>query len=301
MAHEGHLGIVRVKQRCRDLVWWPGIDCDIETMVKDYEPCLLSGKCGPPPATPLQPILWPSHPWEHLQLDICGEIHGRGVPHHQRFLVVAYDLHSKWPEVIPAGTVTTHVIIDILDSLFARWGLPLTITTDNEPQFVAAQISDFLSGKGIKHIRTAYFHPQANGGVERFNQSLKNGIRAHLFQGCTFQAALNQTLLHYRASQHATTQASPASLMLGREMDLPLGRLRPRDAVSPETLNTRDATQAVVREKQRVMKQRFDKKHRVKSTAMCWTGFGPVGLSPFQVTRQLGPAAFMLSDGSRNK
>ena len=34
MAHEGHLGIVKVKQRCRDLVRWPGIDRDIETMVK---------------------------------------------------------------------------------------------------------------------------------------------------------------------------------------------------------------------------------------------------------------------------
>lgn len=62
MVHEGHLGIVRVKQRCHDLVGWPGIDCDIETMVKDCEPCLLSGKCGLPAATPLQPVLWLSCP-----------------------------------------------------------------------------------------------------------------------------------------------------------------------------------------------------------------------------------------------
>ncbi|KAJ8339345.1 hypothetical protein SKAU_G00361310 [Synaphobranchus kaupii] len=260
MAHEGHLGIVRVKQRCRDLVWWPGIDRDIETMVKDCVPCLLSGKSGSPASTPLQPTPWPPRPWEHLQLDICGEIHGRGVPHHQRFLVVAYDLHSKWPEVVPAGTVTTRVIIDILEGLFARWGLPLTITTDNGPQFISAEFSDFLRNKGIKHNRTAYFHPQANGGVERFNQSLKNGIRAHLFQGCTFQAALNQTLLHYRATQHATTQASPASLMLGREMDLPLDRLRSRDAVAPAAGSVRDAAQAAVAKHQGEMKRRFDKK-----------------------------------------
>ncbi|KAJ8353781.1 hypothetical protein SKAU_G00213480 [Synaphobranchus kaupii] len=156
--------------------------------------------------------LWPPRPWEHLQLDICGEIHGRGVPHHQRFLVVAYDLHSKWPEVVPAGTVTTRVIIDILEGLFARWGLPLTITTDNGPQFISAEFSDFLRNKGIKHNRTAYFHPQANGGVERFNQSLKNGIRAHLFQGCTFQAALNQTLFalqSYSARNNAGLSGVP--------------------------------------------------------------------------------------------
>ncbi|KAJ8354422.1 hypothetical protein SKAU_G00219890 [Synaphobranchus kaupii] len=83
MAHEGHLGIVKLKQRCRDLVWWPGIDRDIEALVRDCAPCLLSGKTGPPVPTPLQPVPWLSRPWEHLQLDICGEIHGRGIPHHR--------------------------------------------------------------------------------------------------------------------------------------------------------------------------------------------------------------------------
>lgn len=106
MVHEGHLGVVRVKQRCRGLVWWPGIDRDIETMVRDCAACLTSGKMGPTPPPPLQPLPlqplpWPAAPWSHIQVDICGELHG--IPQHQRFLVVAYDLHSKWPEVRPAG------------------------------------------------------------------------------------------------------------------------------------------------------------------------------------------------------
>ncbi len=42
MAHEGHLGIVKLKQRCRDLVWWPGLDKDIEQLVRDCAPCLVS-------------------------------------------------------------------------------------------------------------------------------------------------------------------------------------------------------------------------------------------------------------------
>ena len=69
-----------------------------------------------------------SQPWEHIQLDICGEL--KVVPHHQRFLLVTYNLHSKWPEVAAAGTVTAGVLVNILDSLFARWGLPKKITTD---------------------------------------------------------------------------------------------------------------------------------------------------------------------------
>lgn len=36
MVHEGHLDIVKIKQRCRGLVWWQGIGRDVETMVRPY-------------------------------------------------------------------------------------------------------------------------------------------------------------------------------------------------------------------------------------------------------------------------
>lgn len=183
MAHEGHLGIVKVKRRCRDLVWWPGIDRDIEAMVRDCTACLVSGKTGPPP---LQPLQWPPAPWEHIQLDVCGELHS--VPNHQRFRLVAYDLHSKWPE--SSQTFFPPCL---------RGG---AITTDNGPQFTSTEFAAFVEEKGIRHIHTAFYHPEANGGVERLNQSLKNGIRAHLAEGLSFSMALLRTLLHYRATPY---------------------------------------------------------------------------------------------------
>ncbi len=72
MAHEGHVGVVKLKQRCRDLVWWPGIDRELEALVRDCAPCLLSGKTGAPAPPPLQPVDWPTKPWEHLQMDLRG-------------------------------------------------------------------------------------------------------------------------------------------------------------------------------------------------------------------------------------
>ena len=272
MVHEGHLGIVKAKQRCRDLVWWPGIDRDIETLVRDCAPCLLSGKTG------LQR--------QHL----CNQSHGRPAPGNissslwgdprpwnpppSALLVVLYDLHSKWPEVVPAGTVTTQVVTDILEAQFACWGMLRAITTDNGPQFVSGDFSRFLSDRGIKHIRTAYYNPQANGGVERFNQSLKNGIRAHLAQGCTFQTALNQTLMHDRASQHITTGASPALLMLDREMELPLDRLKAQGTAASATASIQARVKASVNRHQHQMQRYFDQKHRVKSTDPACQGLG---------------------------
>ncbi len=94
---------MKLKQRCRDRVWWPGIDREIEALVKDCSACLVSGKTGHSPPPPLQLLAWPSRPWQHLQLDICGEIHG--VPHNQLYLVVVYDLHSKWHEYFLLSTI----------------------------------------------------------------------------------------------------------------------------------------------------------------------------------------------------
>ncbi len=121
----------------------------------------------------------------------------------------------------------TSLIVDTLDAHFARWGVQDAITTDNGPQFLSEDFESYRADKGICHIHTAFYNPQANGGVERLNQTLKNGIRAHMAQGCTFTNSLLQTLLQYRASQYSTTEVSPASLMLGQELQLPLHKLRP--------------------------------------------------------------------------
>lgn len=95
VVHEGHLSIVKLKQYCRDQVWRLGIDREIEPLVKDSLACHVTGKTGH--SLPL--LLWPwsSRPWQHLQLDICREIHR--VPHNQCNLVEVYDLHSKWLEL----------------------------------------------------------------------------------------------------------------------------------------------------------------------------------------------------------
>lgn len=91
------------------MTWCDGlsIDHDLEELVRSCMPYLISGKTGPPAPTPPQPLEWPIRPWERLKLKACGKLHK--VPHHQRFFVVLYDLHSKCPEVTPMGTVTAKI------------------------------------------------------------------------------------------------------------------------------------------------------------------------------------------------
>ncbi len=195
--------------------------------------------------------------------------------------------------------VTSSSIIGFLELLFTRWGLPRTLTMDNGSQLVSAEFTSYIHSKSIKHIWTAYYHPQSNGGVERFNQSLKNSLRAHLAQGCSFNEALSETLLHYRAAQHALTGVSPAKLILGWELELPLHRLCP-----PTSYDGNPVVEARVREQQLKAQYRFDAKNKAqipRNSPLDWVWaqrphrknkLHTFWSQPQQVQKQLGPVTF---------
>ena len=173
MAHDGHPGIVRMKQRCREAVWWPKMNTHVEQLVLACEACARNGKSVKPVQPPLQPIPWPARPWQHLQIDIAGEF--VAAPQSHKYMIVVHDLHSKWSEVSCTSSVTSGTVIKTLQGLFIRWGLPEAVTTDNGPQFTSFEFTEFLSCQGIEHRVTSLYNPQSNGGVERFNRTMKEG------------------------------------------------------------------------------------------------------------------------------
>ena len=74
------------------------------------------------------------------------------------FLVVV-DAHSKWPEVILVSSTTSSLTIEVLRDLFARFGIPEQIVSDNGAQFVSEEFQAFIRSNGISHITSAPYHP----------------------------------------------------------------------------------------------------------------------------------------------
>ena len=60
----------------------------------------------------------------------------------------------------------------MLHCMFTKHGLPEQIVSDNCPQFVAEEFAIFMKLNGIKHIRSAPYHPSTNGLTEHFVQTL---------------------------------------------------------------------------------------------------------------------------------
>lgn len=125
-----------MKSIARSYVWWPNIDQHIEELVKGCVPCQTSKDM--PAVASLHPWVWPAKPWQRLHIDFAGPFLGKML-----LFFVLVDAHSKWPEVIEMSSTTSQNTIVILQHIFAAYGIPLQIVSDNGPQFTSANLRGF--------------------------------------------------------------------------------------------------------------------------------------------------------------
>ena len=230
--HEGHPGIARMRGLARMYVWWPGISQDIEQTVRGCMECQVH-QSSPAPA-PLHPWSWPTRPWARLHLDYAGPVQGK-------MYLVLIDAHSKWIEAFCTPTATSSAVIQELRTMFARFGLPETIVTDNGTCFVSAEFESFLEGNGIKHVTSAPYHPASNGLAERAVQIVKKGLKK-LVSG-SIRDRLAKSLMAYRLTPQSTTGISPAELLLGRRPRSRLDLLKPHTAERVEDRQSKQKKQ----------------------------------------------------------
>ena len=173
-----------------------------------------------PPPVPLHSWPWPSGPRERIHIDYAGPFMG------SMFLMVV-DAYSKWLEVLPMASTTTEKTLDALRTLFARYGVPKEVVSDNGPQFTASCFEECLVTNGIRHTRASPYHPASNGEAERFVQTFKHSLKAGQRDKGTLMQKLSQFLLMYRTTPNTTTGVPPAELFLNRQSQTRLDLLKP--------------------------------------------------------------------------
>lgn len=141
--------------------------------------------------------------------------------------------------------MTTTYTIDILSSLFARYGDPEVIVSDNGAQFTSAAFREFCTERGIDHIRTAPHHPQSNGQAERFVDTFKRALTKYEEGGETIVKYLDSFLKTYRATPNrsAPDGKSPSELFIGRRIRTTLDLLLPNDSPTTPQPDERTAQQ----------------------------------------------------------
>jgi len=80
--------------------------------------------------------------------------------------------YSNFIEMIPLQRDTRScTIIKHIKTNIARYGIMETLISDNGPQFVSADFTDFTSKYGINHITSSPTHQQSNGQAEKSSKA----------------------------------------------------------------------------------------------------------------------------------
>ena len=112
------------------------------------------------------------------------------------------------------------------------------LLSDNGAGYVSRSFRDYLHLVGIGHILTAPFHPQTNGKLERYHQSIKREVNQLTYEA---PSHLEQAIAdfvdyyNYRRYHKALSNVTPADVLYGRRQQI----LQRRKEVQIQTINHR--------------------------------------------------------------
>ena len=145
-----------------------------------------------------------------------------------KYILVLCDYATRYPKPFPSKlSIDTEHIAEALINVFAGWGVPREILTDQGSNFTSQLLAELYRLLGVKALRTSPYHPQTDGLVERFNQTLKAMLRKTVTEeGKNWDKLLPYVLFAYREVPQVSTGFSPFELLYGRVVRGPLDVLR---------------------------------------------------------------------------
>lgn len=112
------------------------------------------------------------------------------------------------------------------------------LLSDNGPSYISSELAEWLGGKGMDHVRGAPYHPQTQGKIERWHQTMKNRILLeNYFLPGDLKAQIDKFIDHYNHHRyHESLQnLTPADVYFGRGDQI----LRQRERIKQNTINER--------------------------------------------------------------
>ena len=112
------------------------MDKEVEQLCNVCHCCQVTSRYDP--QEPMSRVLPPSAPWQDCSADLLGPL-----PKGESILVVV-DYFNRFVEVAILKSTTSAKIIEAISPMFARFGVPFYLLTDNGPHFVTGEFEAFL-------------------------------------------------------------------------------------------------------------------------------------------------------------
>lgn len=201
LAHKvhiaGHMGKNKTARRILQCFYWPSVYRDMA------EFCRCCGECqkaapGREQHVPL--IIEVMFRW--IVMDIVGPL-PRGCAG-SKYILVICDYATRYPEAIPLRSIDAVSVAEELVKVMARVGVREEILTDQGSNFTSELLAEVYRLLKIQPIRTTPYHPQTDGLLEQFNQTLKAMLRmAVSTDGKDWDKLIPYLLFAYREVQNA--------------------------------------------------------------------------------------------------
>ena len=215
----GHLGRTRTLARLADRFYWTGMADDVKDWLSQCVACIKRkspvGRHHPLGHIPT------GHRWDRIAMDILDVCDP--TPEGFRYILVIADYFSKWTEAFPMKNKCADTVADILvEKIILRFGMPLVIHSDQGREFENGLMKSLCALLGCTKTRTAPYHPESDGMIERFNRTCLMMLSMFVNDRRDNWHELPPFIMHaYRTSVHESTGYSPFRLMMGEECSLP--------------------------------------------------------------------------------
>ena len=277
LAHDtpmsGHLGINKTYQRILEHFYWPNLRKDVVEFCRSCHTCQMVGKPNQTlPKAALQPIPAFEEPFSRVIIDCVGPL--PKTKSGNQYLLTVMCASTRFPEAIPLRNISAKTIVKALIKFFTFVGLPKSIQSDQGSNFMSGLFQQVMDELGIKQYRSSAYHPESQGALERFHQTLKNMIRSYCFDtNRDWDEGVHLLLFAVRESVQESLGFSPFELVFGHSVRGPLKlfkeKLLSHDDVSLNLLqyvsdfrtklsNACEMAKANLKSAQNSMKNRYD-------------------------------------------
>jgi transposase InsO family protein len=142
-------------------------------------------------------------------------------------------------------TMTTKDVTDTLDLALQASGCDQAevihkprLLSDNGPSYVSTELAEYLDANGMDHTRGAPYHPQTQGKIERWHQTLKNRILLeNYFIPGDLERQIEAFIDHYNYNRYheSLSNLTPADVYFGRGQQI----LQQRERIKLRTIEKR--------------------------------------------------------------
>ena len=225
--HTGHLGIERCKRRARDTLYWPGINAHLEDYVESCTTCMEYQ--NQQQKEKLIPHDIPSEVWSKVGTDLF-------TLRSKDYLIIA-DCNTKFFEISELSDTLATTVVSHTKNVFARFGIPKSVVSDNGPQFASQEYKLFFQQWDFIHHTSSPEYPQSNGFVERTIQTVKRSLKKAMVN--KEDPALALLALRTTPGKDNTT---PAQKLMGRTLRTNLPSIKPPLKTSRPTTMSKATT-----------------------------------------------------------